>query len=110
VAVTWTKFDNFYTARFSKNNLKASMVLSESAEWHWTRWEIPTQYLPKKVREYVAANYAGFKTAGTLIEYKPGGEFYLVSLKKKKENPVLRFTIKTEFVGTEPPRTEEKKK
>jgi hypothetical protein len=100
--VSWEKWDNFYTAIFTKSNLKASMVIGENAEWIWTRWEVPAQYLPKKVKEYISTNYASYKTIGAVIEYKQGGEFYLVKLKKKKVITTLRFTIKNDFVGIEP--------
>lgn len=102
VSVTWEKSDIYYTARFTKSGLKANMIFSESAEWIWTRWELSSQYLPKKVKEYITSNYAGYKVLKAIIEYKQGGEFYLVTLKKKKETPILRFSIKNEFVGVEP--------
>jgi hypothetical protein len=101
VAVTWELSNSYYTVRFTKSDLKANMVFSESAEWIWTRWEIPTQYLPKKVKEYITTNYAGYKTVKAIIEYKSGGEFYIVSLKKKKVTPIIRFSIRGDFVGIE---------
>jgi hypothetical protein len=101
ISTSWEKGDKFYTANFTKSNLKASMVFSEAAEWIWTRWEIPVQYLPKKVKDYIITNYAGYKTIKSIIEYKTGGEFYIVTLKKKKVTPVLRFSIKGDFVGVE---------
>ncbi len=109
VTTSWEKYDNFYTARFTKSNLKASMVFSENAEWIWTRWEIPSQYLPKKVSEHLVATYPKYKITGTTIEYKPGGEYYLVKLKKKKEKKTLRYSIKTDFVGEEPDVSAQKK-
>jgi hypothetical protein len=105
LTTNWEKIGSYYTAHFTKSNLKASMVFQESSEWIWTRWEIATQYLPKKVKEYITANYPKYKIASAIIEYKPGGEFYLVGLKLKKEMPVLRFNIKSEFVAIEPAKT-----
>lgn len=102
LATTWEKHETFYTARFTKSDLKASMVFAENSEWIWTRWEVPSQYLPKKIKEYLAANYPKHKIKNTIIEYKPGGEFYLVGLKLKKDLPTLRFTIKSDFVQVEP--------
>lgn len=101
----WEKSGEFYTARFKKSKLTASMVFKESAEWIWTRWEISSQYLPKKVIAYLTANYPKYKIASSIIEYKPGGEFYLVGLKLKKDTPIIRFNIKSEFVGLEPSKT-----
>lgn len=99
---SWEKTDKFYTARFKKNDLKASMVFSESSEWIWTRWEVSSEYLPKKIKEYITANYPKYKIIKTNIEYKTGGEFYLIGLKLKKDKPTLRFTIKSDFVSVEP--------
>lgn len=96
---TWEKTDNSYTARFTRSDLKAQMTFSESSEWIRTQWELPAQYLPKKIQEYIATNYPKYKIKTTEIEYKAGGEFYLVGLKLKKDNPILRFTIKSVFVG-----------
>jgi hypothetical protein len=107
---TWELKNDNYIAHFSKSDLNANMVISDKNEWVNTQWEIPSEYLPKKVKEYISANYAGYKTSKTRIEYKPGGEFYLVELKKKKELRVLRFSVKSEFIGVEPSTPADKKK
>jgi hypothetical protein len=99
---TWEKQNEYYTAHFTKSKLKASMIFKESAEWIWTRWEIASKYLPKMIKAYVATNYPTFKPYKSIIEYKPGGEFYLVRLKQKTEILELRFSTKPEFIGIEP--------
>jgi hypothetical protein len=106
--VTWEKKDANYIAHFTKNKLNASIQISDKADWLTTKWDIPSEYLPKKVKDYISEKYAGYKTVYAKLEYKPGGEFYLVSIKMKKEKPVLRFSVKAEFIGVEPVATPEK--
>ena len=102
IPTTWEKYESFYTARFTKDNLKGSMVFNEATEWIWTRWELPVNYIPKKIKEYLTSNYPKYKTISNIVEYKAGGEFYLVGIKLKKDEKVLRFSSKSEFVNVEP--------
>ncbi len=102
IPTSWEKHGPYYTARFTKSKLKASMVFQESSEWVWTRWEMDTKYVPKKVKEYITTSYPGYKIANAIVEYKPGGEYYLIGLKKGKDIPILRFGMKSEFIDVEP--------
>jgi hypothetical protein len=102
LATTWEKNDVFYIAHFIKNDHKGSVRIEEKGEWICTQWDIPPEYLTKKVKEYVAKKFMGYKTKSAKVEYKPGGEFYLVGVKRGKDAPVLRFSIKSEFVAKEP--------
>lgn len=102
LAAVWEKSGTVYLAAFTKNKLKGQISIAENGDWNYTRWEVPVEFIPNKIREYLKTNYPAFKIRSASIEYKPGGEFYLIGLQQKKELPVLRFTIKSEFVAVEP--------
>jgi hypothetical protein len=100
---TWEKSGTGYIAHFKKKNLDARVVITDKGEWDLTQWDIPSEYLPKTAKEYIIQKYSGYKIKNAMIEYKPGGEFYLIGIKKGKDQPVLRFSIKAEIIGPETP-------
>jgi hypothetical protein len=110
LSVSWEKKDMNYFARFTKNNLHAVMQIAGNSDWILTQWDIPSEYLPKKLKDYLKEKYASYKIVNSKIEYKPGAEFYLVTVKRKKMVQVLRFSVKSEFIGIEPASVPEKAK
>ena len=108
VPAKWIKENDLYTAAFVKNKLHGSMVINERAEWVETQWELPVNYLPKKVREHMYANFQRQKIKYAAIVFRPGSEYYLVSLKKKKAPVRYKYSIKAEYIGTDPPEASSK--
>lgn len=106
----WEIKDSMYIASFEKGETHGRMFITSSGEWVKTVWSIPEQYIPKRIKEYVNAEYPDYKTTSTEIEYKTSGEFYLMGLKKGKDCPVLRFALNTEFVGVDSPASVTKQK
>ncbi len=99
--VQWIKRDSLYLAQFKHKGISACATFNTGAEWLNTQWELPLEYLPKKISSYLAEHYPAYKISECLIEYKGGGEYYLVGLKKKKDRPMLRFNIKSVFMMKE---------
>jgi hypothetical protein len=102
IPVQWERSGTDYIGKFVKNDLHAAIYISGKEEWVMTVWGIPVTYLPGKLKKYIIEKYPGYKATQASIEYKPGSENYLVSIKKKKAFSVLRFSIKSDFVGVEP--------
>lgn len=102
VAPHWVKDGEFYTAAFNKGELKAEIRIRDNGEWSYTRWELNySKYVPQKIRENVTASYPGFKVQRAVIEFNPGGEYYVITVKKKKEVQHLNYNMKYDFVKAE---------
>lgn len=101
VNVQWFHRDSLYLAEFEHKGMKAQASFTGNAEWLYTRWDLPVEYLTKKITTYLAEQFPGYKILHCMIEYKGGGEYYLVAVKKKKDKPVLRFNIKSVFMMKE---------
>lgn len=94
----WELDDSLYQASFTSDEMKVETNFDATGNWKETEWEIPLKYTPSKIKEYVAANYAGYKTEEVLITDKPiEGKMYLVEICKKKETVELVFTTTGEF-------------
>lgn len=95
----WTFEDSLYEAAFVSEGMKVETAFDVTGIWTETEWEIPMEYTPAKIKEYIAANYAGFKTKEVCITDKPvDGKMYQAEIcKKKKETVELVFTTAGEF-------------
>ena len=108
----WEKSGDVYVASFTKGELKAQMTISSKAEWQNTIWDMPYQYVPQKIKANVQKDYAGYKVAGSTIQYRTDGDFYVLVAKKKKDTKTLYYDLKGEFKKVDPPadaKTEVKK-
>ena len=98
-APKWEFEDSLYEADFTSEGMEVEASFNVTGNWIETEWEIPMEYTPSKIKEYIAANYAGFKTKEVCITDKPvDGKMYQVEIcKKKKETVELIFTTAGEF-------------
>lgn len=101
VNVKWEKEKDYYEAKFTKNNLKAEVEIKEDGQWINTSWEIPLEYLPAKIKANITTSYPGYKIKEAEVEYRQDGDFYMVDVKKKKEELNLTYKINGEFVKSE---------
>jgi hypothetical protein len=101
VNVKWEKKKDYYEASFTKNNLKGEVEIKEDGQWLKTSWEIPLEYLPSKIKSNITSSYSGYKIKETEVEYRQDGDFYVVEVKKKKEELSLTYKINGEFVKSE---------
>lgn len=101
VKVSWEKSGTSYLASFTKNNLPAYVEIRETGEWIKTAWGIPTEYVPGRIKTHMEENYPGFKIKDAHIEYRIDGEFYNITGRKKKEEMIFLYSIKTDFVKAE---------
>jgi len=95
---TWEKAGEMYTASFTKGELLATVDIKQSGEWIKTVWTMPYKYVPQKIKDNVAANYAGYKVVKSSVEYRTDGDYYVIQSKKKKDVKSLLYNLKGEFV------------
>lgn len=100
---TWTKENEFYTGSFVKSGMKASAKFKDNGEWESTRWEVPFEFVPAKIKENITATYPAYKSTLSVIEFRPGGDYYIITLKKKKDMVELHYNIKGDFIKVEKP-------
>lgn len=106
----WEKEDTLYNAAFLMGQTATEAVYSEKGTWIETEWEIPTEYTPKAIKNYIDSAYAGYKLIEIeLMDYPADGKLYKAEIRKKKNCQNLYFTVKSEFKKTEKAICEKKK-
>ena len=102
----WQKTDTGYFCDFSFNEAKTKAVFSMNGDLLHTEYNVPTQYLPKKIKDLLVEKYKGYKVKQLDVVKKPGDAEgkYRVILIQKKATETLLFTLKGE-----PFKEEEKK-
>ena len=99
--VKWEKSDAVFKAVFIQNEMKTIVDYTATGQWVKTAWQIPAQYAPKAITDYLTANYSKFKTDEVLIVEEDKatvpGKYYLVNISKKLEKHNLKFNLKGEL-------------
>lgn len=94
----WEKKGETYLTNFVFNEMKTEVIYQMMGNKLSTRYEMPAQYIPVKITDYITKNYKGFKV--TKFEMIDGqeGKLYIVSVKQKKAVKDLYFSLGGDFV------------
>lgn len=95
---TWEKKDETYKANFLINDMKTEVVYQMMGNKLSTKYEMPIQYIPVKITDYITKTYNGFKVGKYEMIDGQEGKLYIVSVKKKKEAKELYFSLGGDFV------------
>ena len=99
--VKWEKTDAVFKAVFVQNEMKTEVDYTSTGQWVKTGWQIPIQYAPKSITDYLKANYPKFKLDELIIVEEDKatipGKYYLVNSSMKKEKLSLKFNLKGEL-------------
>lgn len=107
----WEKEGANYEAEFKHNKVETSVVIDVTGSILETEVEIAVKELPAAVTEYIAKNYAGYKTeeAAKITDHK-GTVTYEAEVEKGKEEFDLIFDSNGGFVKKEVETGDEKDK
>lgn len=109
--IKWEKEDTLYTAEFLMDQSKTEADFSDRGVWIETEWEIPLEYTPKAIKNYLDTAYAGYKINELeIMDYPTEGKLYLAEISKKKDCLNLFFTLSGEFQKSEIEVCEKEKK
>lgn len=109
--VKWEKEDTVYTAEFLMNESPTEAEFNEKGIWLSTEWEIPTDYTPQAIKDYVNTNYAKYKLREiAVMEFPVDGKLYVIEIAKKKDCQELYFSLKNEFIKAVKEACDEEKK
>ncbi len=98
MGVKWEKEDTVYAAEFLMNESPTEAEFNEKGDWFNTEWEIPTDYTPQAIKDYVNINYAKYKLREIVVtEFPVDGKLYVVEIATKKDCFALYFSLKNEF-------------
>ena len=87
---------NCYIASFKSNDNLVNMKFKNTAVE--TSWNVPMEYTPSNIVDYIKANYDGFKIEEVNIVEIRNKKTYRVDLAKKKETKLLEFDLMGEFI------------
>jgi len=98
VKVMWSKVDKKFIADFKHDDNDVS-VEYDNSYWSRTYWNIPLEYTPFKIKDYIKQYYDGFKIIKIdLLETNTNEKNYVVkAVKKKKETVELYFELSGAF-------------
>ncbi|MBQ1191008.1 MAG: hypothetical protein IIX43_01855 [Bacteroidales bacterium] len=95
--VNWQMVDsNCYIASFNSNNNQVSMKFNNTNVE--TRWNVPLEYTPSNITEYISTQYVDFKIEEVNILEIRNKKTYRVDISKKKESKLLEFDLLGKFV------------
>ena len=95
--VSWQMVDsNCYIASFKSNDNLVNMKFKNTAVE--TSWNVPMEYTPTNIVDYIKANYDGFKIEEVNIVEIRNKKTYRVDIAKKKETKLLEFDLMGEFM------------
>ena len=95
--VNWQMVDsNCYIASFNSNNNQVSMKFNNTNVE--TRWNVPLEYTPSNITEYISTQYMDFKIEEVNIVEIRNKKTYRVDISKKKESKLLEFDLLGKFV------------
>jgi hypothetical protein len=63
-----------------------------------TRWNVPLEYTPSNITEYISTQYVDFKIEEVNIVEIRNKKTYRVDISKKKESKLLEFDLLGKFV------------
>ncbi len=107
----WEKEDSLYNATFLMDQTTTEAEFSDKGAWIETEWEIPVEYTPKAIKNYMDTAYAGYKIRELeIMDYPVDGKLYKAEISKKKDCQNLYFTLNGEFKKNEKVVCEKKKK
>lgn len=110
-SIQWEKEDSVYTAAFMMDKTATEADFSDKGAWIETEWEIPVEYTPRSIKNYLDTAFAGFKIKELeIMEYPSDGKLYLAEIYKKKDYQNIYFTLTGEFKKKEAAVCEKEKK
>ena len=104
----WEKESGFYKALFTKGELKAEIQIKENGEWIKSIWTLPYTYVPQKIKDTVLTSFPGSKVIGASFQNRTDGDYYFIEAKKKKDIQLLYYSLKSEYIKTEPKEVKQK--
>jgi len=94
----WEKKDTIYFAEFLMNETATEAEFNAKGPWQSTEWNVPVEFTPKKINDYISDNYEGYKLKKISInDFPVDGKMYVAEINKKKDCEVLYFSLKSEF-------------
>jgi hypothetical protein len=96
--VKWEKEDTVYSAEFLLDDFVTESEFNEKGVWIETEWDIPIEYTPQAIKNYIDSAHAGFKIKElTVAEFPTDGKLYVADISKGKKTQKIYFTVKNEF-------------
>lgn len=109
----WEKDSVFFVASFFFNYMNAISRFDNNGKWESSKWEIPLQYTPKSISDYILANFPKHKTKILILEelVAPANpdKLYIAIITLKKKEVYLYFNLKSEFIRLEEKTVSKKK-
>ncbi len=96
---TWEKNNEILKVNFI-NDANKMEVTYQNVNWQQTKWIMGVEYVPQKIKEYIAQFYIGHKVKEFSFIDKSSGErvYEVVIFKKKKDNIKLLFDSNNTFL------------
>ena len=95
--VSWQMVDsNCYIANFKSNNNSVAMKFKNTAVE--TLWNVPLEYTPTDITDYIKTTYPGFKIEEVNIVEIRSKKTYRVDISKKKEQKLIEFDLLGKFL------------
>ena len=82
--------------------MKAEIQIKENGEWIKSIWTLPYTYVPQKIKDNVPTTFPDSKVIGASIQNRTDGDYYVIEAKKKKDIQLLYYSLKSEYIKTEP--------
>lgn len=95
---TWEKKGELYQASFLIDETPTKASYQESGNKYKIVYTMPNQYIPVKISNQITKNYAGYKVKTYEMEDGQEGKLYIITIKKKKEEKVLYYSLGGDFV------------
>jgi PBP1b-binding outer membrane lipoprotein LpoB len=93
---TWKMVDSTcYIAKFKASGNDVSMKFKNTSVE--TAWNVPLEYTPKIITDYIAQNYAGYKIESIDIVELRNKKSYIATIYKKSEEIKLQFDLQGYF-------------
>ncbi len=103
--IKWGKDSASFEVSFLFNDMNVISVFDNNGKWESSKWEIPLQYTPKAVSDYILANFPKHKTKKLILEelVSPANpeKLYIAILSLKRQEVFLYFNLKSEFIKLE---------
>jgi hypothetical protein len=95
----WEKDNAIYKVNFINDGSKMEITY-QNTTWQYTKWIMGIEYVPQKIKDYVAQYYTGDKViALSFLDKSSGERVYEVEIaKKKKDIKKLIFDSSNNFL------------
>lgn len=98
----WEKEDTIYAATFLMDESTTEAEFNEKGTWLNTEWDVPVEYTPQKIKNYLDTAFAGYKIKElAVMEFPSDGKLYVVEIAKKKACKKVYFALTGEFKKSE---------